>query len=169
MPITATDIQFRLSGGAGNSNVNLSIGGAKSTTQLTDNTLHNLFDQISGAERAAGDIEYRCLYVHNAHASLTWESVKTWIGTNTPDTESTIDIGLDPAGVNGTAATPADESTAPAGVTFTAPASFAAGLTIGNVPFSQHQAIWVRRTITASSTPFDNDSVVLQVQGDTAA
>jgi hypothetical protein len=57
MPIVASDIHFRLSGGAGNSNVNASLGGAMSSTSITDNTQQNLFDDISGAESAAGEDE----------------------------------------------------------------------------------------------------------------
>lgn len=53
MAITATDIQFRLSGGSGNTDVNASLGGAKSSTQITSASLHNLFDQVSGDESAA--------------------------------------------------------------------------------------------------------------------
>ena len=54
MPIVAGDIDFRLSGGAANSDVNASLGGAKSSTELVDATLHNLFDQVSGDEAQAG-------------------------------------------------------------------------------------------------------------------
>lgn len=169
MPIVAGDIAFRLSGGAGNSDPNASIGGAKSSTAIVDATTHNLFDVVSSAEASAGDTEYRCYYVHNGHGSLTWQSAVVWIQANTPSGDTDVAIGLDPAGVNGTAATPADESTAPAGVTFSQPANEGAALAIGDIPAGQHQAVWVRRVVTAAASAANDDNVVLRHKGDTAA
>lgn len=86
MPIVSSDILVKLSvtsGAAGNStaqgNVNNSLGKYISTTQITDATLNNLFDDISGDENAAGTTDYRCIFFHNAHASLTLQSPKVWI------------------------------------------------------------------------------------------
>jgi hypothetical protein len=168
MPITASDIQIRLSGGAANSDVNASLGGAKSSTQVTTASLHNLFDQVSGAEAAAGDIEYRCIYVHNAHASLTLQNARVYISTNTPATDTTLDIAAAGEGVNGTAETVGNESTAPTGETFSAPANYAAGISIGNIPAGQHHAVWVRRTITAGAAARNLDNPTIAVEGETA-
>lgn len=169
MAITASDIQFRLSGGAGNSNVNASLGGAKSSVQVVDATLHNLFDQVSGDESAAGDNEYRCIYVHNAHATLSLQNAVIWISTNTPSADTTIAIALAGEGLNGTAETVANESTAPVGESFTSPANKAAGLSLGTIPAGQHYAIWIRRTVNAGAAAANADLCVLTVEGDTAA
>lgn len=169
MAITATDIILRLSGGAANSDVNASLGGAKSSVAVVDNTLHNLFDVVSGAEAEAGDIEYRCVYVHNAHATLTLQGAKAWIQTNTPSAGSTCDIGLGTSAVNGTETSVANESTAPASVTFVAAANEAGAITLGDIPPGQHRAFWIRRTITAAASAYSNDSVVVRIKGDTAA
>lgn len=169
MAIVAADIDFHLSGGAGNTDVNASLGGAISTTQLTDAALHNLFDVVASAEASAGDVEYRCIYAKNNHGSLTLQNAIAWIFANTPSGDSVIDIALAGEGVNGVAETVADESTAPVGETFTAPATEGAGLVIGDIPFGQHIAIWIRRTITAAASAYNADSVVIRVKGDTAA
>lgn len=79
MPILTTDIVYRLSGGAANAVANASLGGAKSGTAAPA----ALFDDVTGAESAAGDIEYRCVYVHNAHASLALQNAVIWIAANT--------------------------------------------------------------------------------------
>jgi hypothetical protein len=72
MPITTADLLIRLSGGSSNSSVNASLGGVMSTTTaVTDNTTHNLFDQVDGTESAAGDVEYRGVYLLNNHGSLS--------------------------------------------------------------------------------------------------
>lgn len=153
MPLVASDIVKRLSGGASNSDVNLSIGGIKSSTAIADATLHNLFD---------------CFYFHNAHASLTALSSKVWIQTNTPSTGTTVEIGLGAAAVSATETAVANESTAPAGVTFTATAiDLATGLLIGDIPFGQHKAVWVKRVISASSPAFNTDNVLIRFGADT--
>lgn len=169
MPIASGDIDFRLSGGAANSDPNASLGGAKSSTEITAASLHNLFDQVASAESSAGDVEYRCFYVHNAHATLALQNAVIWVQTNTPASDTTVDIGLGTSAVNGTEQTVANESTAPSGVTFSAPATEGAALSIGNIPAGQHKAVWVRRTISAGAAANNLDNVVLRVKGDTAA
>lgn len=168
MPIEQSDIEFRLSGGAENTDPDASLGGAISNTAIADAQLHNLFDRVSGAQSAAGHVDYRCLYVRNGHETLTWEDVAVWIQAQTPSEDTIVHIGLDPAGVNGTATTIADEETAPAGVTFSAPDS-ESPLEVGNIPAEQHIAVWVRRTVSEEASAFNNDGATLRAEGDTAA
>jgi hypothetical protein len=171
MAISATDILLRLSGGASNSDVNLSIGGAMSTTTvITDNTLHNLFDKVTGAESTAGATEYRCFYVLNNHGSLTYQTAKIYIDSEDTHTGEDVEIGLDLAGVNGTADTIADAYTDPSpAVTFSDASGVGNALTIGNIPFGQYQAIWVKRVTTAATAAYDDYGIVIKVVGDTAA
>ena len=156
MPITSAEIVYRLSGGAANSNANTSLGGAKSSTVVPA----ALFDDVTSAESAAGDTEYRCFYVHNANASLAMQNAVIYIQANT--TGSRIAIGVGSSAINATEQTVADEGTAPAGVTFYQPANKAAGLALGNIPAGQHRAVWVRRTIGAA-TAAANDTYTLQI------
>jgi hypothetical protein len=167
MAILASDIQFRLSGGGSNTDPNAALGGAKSSTQITDASLHNLFDVVSGAESTSGDTEYRCLYIHNNHGTLTLQNAVIWIETQTPSASSSIEIALAGEGVNGTAETIANENTAPSGETFSAPANKGTGLVIGDIPAGQHMAVWVKRIISASAVFYTADSVVLKIEGET--
>lgn len=172
MAIADSDIQFRLSGGASNSNVNLSIGGVMSSTAWAGGVLHDLFDVITGDENAASTVDYRCVYVRNGHGSLTWSSVKAWLSAVTAG-GADIAIGLDPAGVGngsttGVAATPANETTAPAGVTFSAPTTKGTGLAPASVPSANAFALWIRRT-AANSAAAASDGATISVQGDTPA
>lgn len=68
MSIAASDLKIYLSGGAGNSDPNASLGGVRSTTEVVDDTLHNLFDYVSGTEAGAGDTEYRASYIKNENS-----------------------------------------------------------------------------------------------------
>ena len=169
MPIVAGDLKLYLSGGGANSDPNAALGGAISATEVTDNTLHNLFDKVLGAEALAGDTEYRCVYIKNTHATLGLELAKVWIDTNTPSGDSAFAIALGGEGAGGTAETIADESTAPVGESFSAPASYAAGLSLGTLAAGSYYPLWVRRVISASAAAYSNDSAVLGIQGDTAA
>jgi hypothetical protein len=169
MVILSTDIAYRLSGGAANSNVNLSLGGAKSSVALVDNTVNNLFADSLGPESLAGSIKYRAIYVHNAHASLTMQNSKVYITTNTPSTDTVFDVAVGTAAINATEQTVANEDTAPTGVTWGQNSTYATGYALGDIPFGQHKAIWFRRTVTAGASAFNNDTVVFEVGCDSAA
>ena len=178
MAITATDILFKFSvvAAAGDTTAGTaagSLGDQISTTQITDATLHNLFDQISGDENAASDVEYRCFFVHNNHATLTWENVVAWLSAEVSGGANAA-ISVDTTGVtpkgqaSAQAKQVADESTAPATQTFSSPTTKATGLAIGNIPAGSVAAIWVRRSAT-NSAAVNNDGVTIRCEGDTAA
>jgi hypothetical protein len=165
MPIVSSDLKYRLSGGAANSDPALSLGGAKSSVDAP----LNLFDDVSSSEALSGDTEYRCFYIHNNHGTLTLQSAVAWVQSNTPSVDTDVAIGLGTSSINGTEQTVANENTAPSGVSFSAPTSKGTGLSIGNIPAGQHKAIWVRRTAAPNSQAYNNDTFTLRVEGDTAA
>ena len=169
MPIVASDLKIYLSGGNGNSDPNASLGGIISTTEVTDNTTHNLFDQVSGTESNAGDIEYRGIYLKNTHGSLTAQNTKVYISSNTGSSTTTIDIALDGGATDATMETLSDESTAPSGESFTAPTSYATGLSIGSMTTGQKKGIFIRRTVDAGTTAVNDDAVTIKYDCDTAA
>lgn len=168
MPIISTDIKYRLSGGGSNTDPNASIGGAKSTTEVGAG-LHNLFDVVSSAETTAGDTEYRCVYVHNAHATLTLDNAVAFITSNTPSADTSVEIGVGAAAINGTETAVENESTEPAGVTFFSAANLGAALALGNIPAGEHKALWVKRIVNAGAAAYTDDQTTIRVQGDTAA
>jgi hypothetical protein len=169
MPVASSDIDFFLSGGTGNTDPNASLGGARSTsTEVADNVDNNLFDDVSGVEHTAGRVEYRCIYVRNSHGSIQLDSAVVWIQSDTSGTDSDLSIAVGTAAVNGTEQTVGNETTAPSGVTWSdAAVSRATGLALGNLPAGQHKAVWLRRTITAGSTPQAADTCSIQAGGDT--
>ncbi len=180
MAITSADVLFKCSGvaAAGNTTAGTaatSLGDQISTTEITDNTLNNLFDDVSGDENAASDVEYRCIFVHNAHASLTWQSVVVWLSAEVSG-GATVQIAIDDfaASAIGQASAQADviadENTAPgAGVgTFSAPVTKGTGLSLGNIAAGYCRAIWVKRS-AANTVALDSDGVTLRVEGDTGA
>ena len=154
MPIADTDFKYRLSGGGSNTDPAASIGGAKSSTEIVAGTF---FDTVSAAEALAGDEEYRCFYVHNGHATLTMINPKIYLTNNTSSSETTAALGLAAAGLNATETAVANENTAPAGVSFSSPGNYAAGIALPDIPPGQHQAVWIRRTISAAAAAQNDD------------
>lgn len=167
MSVQPTDIKFFLSGGASNADTNAALGGAKSSVEVTDNVLHNLFDEVSGDEHTAGDTNYRCIFVKNNSAETAY-NVKLWIESNTTSADTAITVGLDLTGVGDTADTVANESTAPdPAVTFSSAANQASALNLGDMTAGQSYPVWIKRVVTAGSTPQANDTAVLKVYVDT--
>lgn len=164
MPIIASDIKFRLSGGAGNSDPTASLGGAMSSTEVNVATL---FDATSSAEAAAGRTEYRCIYVLNTHATLTALADKIWLAANTPSADTTLDIGLGTSAISGTEQTVANETTAPSGVSFAAAASEGAALSIGDLAPAAWKAVWIRRTTNAGAAGPIAETATLRNKCDT--
>lgn len=164
MAISDTDIKLLASTNG--------LGGAITATELTSNSLHNLFDAVSGAEASAGDTEYRAFYIKNEHATLTWQNVKVWIQSNTTSTDDTLTIGLDLAGVISTGAgdSIADESTAPdPAVTFSTADGVGNALTIGDMAAGSYILIWVKRVVSSSAAAVSANAATLGWTGDTEA
>jgi hypothetical protein len=173
VPITNEIIQ-RLTvgntGDANNADPNLSLGGAVSTVLITDNTDNNVFDDVSGDESAVGTVEYRCRAVVNNHGSITLLAPKVWISSNTGSADDTIAIGLGTSGVGtNNEQVVANETTAPAGVSFSSPSTKATGLAPGNVPAASHFYIWERRTVNSGAAAVSANAYTIKVEGDTTA
>jgi len=176
--IATTDIKYRLTttaGSSGNStaqgNVNNSLGKYASTTDMTDASLNNLYDNISGDENTAGTVDYRAFAVINNHGTLTWTGPKVWLLSEIAGGAS-LSIGLDPVGVVAASAVMGtsigSETSAPAGVTFSAPTTKAAGLSPGDVPAGSGFIVWVKRT-AANNAAIDSDGGTFRAEGDTSA
>ena len=166
MSIVAGDILFQLSGGSGNTDPNASLGGAVSTTQITDNTLDNLFNDVTGDQHTAGFTSYRAFFVKNNNGTLTAFNTKVWIDTNTTSADESIQIGIE-----ATKGTPkqtiVNETTAPTGISFFSAVNQAASLSLGSLLPADVYMIWVKRTVTTGSTPLAADSAVIKFYVDT--
>ena len=174
MAITSTDVKFYLSTASGSAGASLtstpatSLGKYVSTTAITTATANNLYDDVSGAEAAAGMTDYRCIFIQNDHASLTLQNTTVSIGSQTAG-GGDISIALDNIAVSAKAsasaqsATIASETTAPSGV-----GTFGTGsLSIGSLGPGQVKGIWLKRVVTAGAGA-TNDGVILNWNGDTA-
>jgi len=162
MPIASSDLEYRLSGGAANSNPNASLGGAKSGTTAG----LNVYDDVSSAEALVGRTEYRGVYVVNSHATLTLYDAKAWLTSNTPSATTDVKIGLGTSVQGAQEQTVANETTKPTGVTFTAPSTKSTGISLGDIPPGGSRFIWFERTVGAETAALSSDPFVLRVEGD---
>jgi hypothetical protein len=175
MPIVESDIKYFLSGASEDEGVqedpDASLGNYRSSTEVEDATLNNLFDNVSGDEAAAGDTEYRAIFVQNTHATLTWLGVKLWIVAQ-PDerlTKESFEVGVEPPSEqpDGYIQTIMDESTAPEDVDFSAPANKGAGISIGDLAPGEIYGIWVKRIVPEGAEVKDSAEVQIRCEGDT--
>jgi hypothetical protein len=128
-----------------------SLPGTNASQAVTvANKTNELFDDVSISESVAGDTEYRCFYVKNAHGSESMETVLLWIGSNTPGNDN-IQLGLDAAGKNGTATTIATEGDAPSSVTFSTPTDELSALSLGTLAAGDYYPVWMKRTVPVST------------------
>ncbi len=171
MPIGESDLEYRLSGGANNETPAAALGGAISTKAggvIVTEEVNKVFDDVSGDESKAGDVEYRGIYIKNKHGSLTLQGAKIWVTQDADSSDDATAIALADEAVNEAMETIADENTAPNGPAFSAPTSKAEGLSIGNIPAGQFKGIWIRRTITAGASAKNKVTFKIKVEGDTA-
>lgn len=179
MAITAAELLVKLSVGTGPGNSTAgtpggSLGGFISTTVVDQATLlHNLFDRISGDENAASTVDYRGVLLHNSNASLTLQAPVAYISAEVAGGAS-VAISVDATATSALGSTTAqmksvaNETTAPATQTFSAPTTKATGLALSDVPAGNVKGVWIQRT-AANSAAVDSDGFTLAIAGDTAA
>ena len=177
--ITAAEILFKYSttaGSAGNSNTGTaagSLGKYVSTTQWAGGSANDLYDDISGAENAASTVDYRCIFVHNSNAANALQNAVVYLSAEVGGGAS-IAVGADTTAASALgsasaqALTIANETTAPAGVSFSSPTTAGTGVSLGSIPSGQVKAFWVRRT-AANTAALSGDGVTLAVTGDTGS
>jgi hypothetical protein len=172
MAVVASDIKIRYSvtsGSAGNSTAGTaagSLGKYMSTTDVTSPP-NAYFDDVSSAEASAGMTDYRCVFVYNSHSTDSALNVKVDIisevaggGTTTIALDN---IAASSAGsASAQAAQVASETTAPTGVgTFGT-----TQLSVGTLAAGQCKAVWLKRTVAASTAAITGDGFTLRTSGD---
>jgi hypothetical protein len=142
--IPPLNFSVRLSGGAANTDPALSIGGAESSASPGS----NLFDDISNAKRLSGLVDYRLVYVHNDDADDG--SVVAYVPTQL-ESGREIAVGVPTQLANAVVPAITTDETAPAGVTFSAPSTAPAGVSLDTIPAAGFRGLWLRRTVTSGT------------------
>lgn len=165
MAIVPADIEYRYTGGASNSDPDLSLGGTGSSVVFAG-TIHALFDAVPSSEAVSGTPDnYRAIDIVNTHATLNLTDTFIWLSADGTGANDDVSIGLDATGTQ----TLADETTAPSApaVTFTAPTTKASGVSLGTLAAGGGSArIFIKWNIDAGA-PLATSSITLSVEGDT--
>ncbi len=117
--------------------------------------VNKVFDNISALESLNGDVEYRCLFVKNTHASQSAFDVRLWI-KNQPVGSDTLALCLDANGKNAAARGPLvneeDTTNVLTGYSFVSPSTYAAALVFGTLAPGDYYPFWVRRNVPLNTT-----------------
>jgi hypothetical protein len=153
-------LKMHLTGGAANADPNLSLGGVSSSVELSATALNSLFDNVSADEAAAGDVEYRAIDVKNS-GDASAVGVQIYMNPATASASTELDLGIEASPLGSTLSI-ANESTAPAGVTFSHYNS-ATRLSLPDIAAPGYCRVWVRRTVTTAAPNLANDTGTLNV------
>lgn len=175
MAVGHSHLKWKLSttsGSVGNSTAqpdpNACLGKYTSTTELTDNLLNNLFDNVTGPENAASDVEYRCLFLHNT-SDQAIKNIQVWLSSEVASGAAAA-VGVDTTAASDADATTAqgltvaDEGTAPTGVSFSTATTKLGGVAVGTLDPDQVIGVWVRRT-AANTAAVSSDGVTIRAEG----
>lgn len=170
-------VQWRysvLTGSAGDTQAqadpNASLGKYVATTAWSGSSVNNLFDNQATTDQVGGIVDYRCVFAGNFNGTLSLYDAVVYLPLPIQTTQSTIAIGVDPAGVvatSGTAAQAAElasETSVPAGVSFSSPTTLAAAVVVGDLGPNTCRAVWLRRTPTGADA-VSNESITVRLHG----
>jgi hypothetical protein len=158
--------------GAAQGSPHNSLGGYRSTTQVSASAMKNLFDDVTVAESIDGDTEYRFLDVYNSGDSSATK-VQVFVSSDTTSSGTEITLGYNSTNQphedswNGEAV--ANEDTAPADPSLTfGTYTRASPLHLGTIPAGRSVRICVKRTVTAGVpwTARDVGTIAVRYLGD---
>ena len=136
---------------------------------------NELWNGIEPTDYASGITKYRCVYLKNNSAGSMGAGWEMWLNNhgqpdkalslfNPPGPNAWIyEIGVDPVGVNGVATTVANETTAPAGVTFFEAGGV--GLVLPTLAAGDEIAVWIKMTIPVGYSPLSDFALASPMPG----
>ncbi len=143
------------------------LGGAITVNEVTSSLIHDVFDVVDSDGALFGEINYRCIYIKNTNSTITLETALAYIIINTVLSSTELAIGVGTSLVDGVEQVIPDEDTSPNGVIFVEDIGEENSIILGNLLPNTHRAIWLRRSIQASTPATDLDSATFRISGDT--
>lgn len=180
--IVAGDIKFHkttTAGAAGNTTANTTngtyLGKYAATTLWAGGAANDLFDDITGAQNTANQVDYAGLAIENGNVNNDYVTPFAWLTGEVAGGAVTA-IGVDTTaqsavgGAGPQLLTIASNTTAPAAVSFSSPTTYGTGLALSTITKGFVKGLWVRRTISGGPVPaVSGDGATINVQGDTGA
>jgi hypothetical protein len=153
----ASNLFFHYTGGAGNDDPDLSLGGTGSSEVLAVTALNNLFDNVDPDEIETGDlVEYRAIDLVNDGDALA-KHVQFYF-TKTPNVESLVEVWFDVTGTQSIV----NETTEPVGASgnWTTP-EYASKMTFDNMAIGATYRLWIKRTVDQDADNLNEDTATL--------
>ena len=141
------------------------LGGAL-TTEIPEESLHNIFDPVSGKEAKLGNIDYRCVYVKNKSTTASLYNAKMYIMAQPVNASESIRIGKGSSPLNSTEQRITDDNTKPLNVNFYDAASLDNAIELGDIPNGSYKSVWIERTVLANAPVSENSKFFLVITGD---
>lgn len=163
MPISANDIRFYLSGGSSNQNPLNSLGGAISNTEIFNDVLENIFDNVTKVEADNGLTDYRCIYVKNIGNEI-WKNATVFLQQQSLSEDDTVQFGVGTSAINGVEQTIPNDTTAPTGVNGSNSNTLNNGFLLGDLAPGSHKAIWLARGVDVGASTYKRNKFVLRIQ-----
>ncbi len=143
------------SAGQAQADPNASLGGYRSTTELSATSMKNLFDDVSIVEALTGDVEYRMVDIYNDGADPVYKA-QFYMQSQTSSPGTVLSFGYSatdqPHADNWNGEALSNESTAPASPSMTFyDFTKTAPLALGTIPAGQSKRVAVKRTVTAGA------------------
>lgn len=153
----AANLTFHYTGGAGNDDPDLSLGGTGSSELLDSTALNNLFDNVDPPEiDGVALVEYRAIDIVN-DGDAEAHNIEFYL-TDTPNAESTLAIWYDVTGTQSIV----NETTEPIGASWSLPL-VGSKLGFSDLAAAGTYRIWVRRTVDADADNINEDTGTLHV------
>jgi len=148
MPIN-DDIKFYLTGGVGNSDPDLSLGNARSTTEIISSTNANLFENVTSGEASGGSTKYRCISLRNE--GVVSYDLGVFLETVTESQSTKFYLANGSSGLNGTEPVIADEDTEPPDLIYKHPSAEYDPLVMLTLAPNDFANLWLKRVISAGA------------------
>jgi hypothetical protein len=135
----AADLKFHYTGGAANSDPDLSLGGTGSSELLNSTALNNLFDNVNPDEISAAPlVEYRAIDISN-DGDATAKNIEFYF-TDTTNSESILAAWYDSTGTQSIV----NETTEPTGASgnWTTPV-YASKMAFSNLAAGSTYRLWI--------------------------
>ena len=169
----AAVLEIHLTGGAVNSDYNLSLGGLYSSQTMASAAMNNLFDNVSPTEATAGDAEWRVIDIYNSgDASAVDVDIYWSAATASPKTEVYLGVSSSAVASDGNphvtawaGQTLATETNSPTSPTITVGSYYTgAPLRLRDIPQGYASRVYIKRVVDAGAGNLSNDLCTLTVQ-----
>jgi hypothetical protein len=127
----------------------LSLGGYKSSSEVPNSSLNNLFPDVSGTDTFSGTTQYRAFFVINENYEI-WQNPKTYVYQTTGGSYESVYFGLE-SSISGSIQTILNQNMSPTGIAWYNPTDLSGGISFSDVPSQEYFGVWIKKEVLPSS------------------